>query len=313
MGKENDLSERTHLDLFSGIGGFALAGRNCGVKTVAFCEIEPYCQEVLQKNFGAVMADANGKQDDSTGAKSRGHREQGRDSMEIRKQATRQTAWRTSTNDAGRCSPVIYGDIRALDGRDFAGVWLLTGGFPCQPFSVSGKQRGKADDRWLWPEMLRIISESRPTWVLGENVANITRMALDDVLADLENHSYSCRAFNIPACAVEAAPHRRERIWIAAYLNGGRCDQRECGGEARHLSENKERNTAEIQSAGSQLKPEPWQADPDSNWNRYSALCRGMADGLPNRVDRLRGLGNAIVPQVAEQIIKAMIETESIL
>ena len=112
-------------------------------------------------------------------------------------------------------------DIRTLTGESFyektgmRTVDVISGGFPCQPFSVAGKRRGKEDDRYLWPEMLRVISELRPTWVIGENVAGIVNMALDTVLADLENLGYACQALIVPACAVDA-PHRRDRCAIVA-------------------------------------------------------------------------------------------------
>ena len=119
-------------------------------------------------------------------------------------------------------------DIRTLTGESFhektglRTVDIISGGFPCQPFSVAGKRRGKEDDRYLWPEMLRVISELRPTWVVGENVAGIVNMALDQVYADLENEGYSVQAFIIPACAVDA-PHRRDRCAIVAHCNNRQC------------------------------------------------------------------------------------------
>ena len=116
-------------------------------------------------------------------------------------------------------------DVRTLTKESFyertglRTVELISGGFPCQPFSCAGKRRGKDDDRYLWPEMLRVINELRPTWVVGENVAGIVNMALDQVLSDLENQGYQTRTFIIPACGVDA-PHRRDRCAIVAYANG---------------------------------------------------------------------------------------------
>ncbi|MEE9356539.1 MAG: DNA (cytosine-5-)-methyltransferase [Methylococcaceae bacterium] len=115
----------------------------------------------------------------------------------------------------------IYDDVRTLtyeqlkaDGIET--IDLICGGFPCQPFSVAGKQTGEEDDRYLWPEMFRIIKEVRSTWVIGENVTGIINMALDSVLADLESEGYATQTFIIPACGINA-PHRRNRVWIVAW------------------------------------------------------------------------------------------------
>jgi len=159
------VNELTHLDLFSGIGGFALAAKWNGYRTLAFCDNEPYAQAVLKKHWPDVPC---------------------------------------------------HQDIREVRGELYAGVTLLTGGFPCQPFSVAGKQRGKDDNRYLWPEMLRVIREAKPTWIIGENVAGIVNLALDQVCTDLEAEGYEVEPIIIPACAVDA-PHRRDRVWIVGY------------------------------------------------------------------------------------------------
>ena len=153
------------LDLFSGIGGFSLGlERTGGFETIGFCEIEKYPQRVLRKHWPDVP---------------------------------------------------IYNDVRELDGSIDADV--ITGGYPCQPFSTAGKRRGEEDDRHLWPEMLRLIKAIRPRWVIAENVAGHISMGLDTVLSDLEAEAYTWWTFVIPACAVDAK-HRRDRLWIIANL-----------------------------------------------------------------------------------------------
>lgn len=109
----------------------------------------------------------------------------------------------------------IFGDIRELTSDQVGPVELICGGYPCQPFSTAGKRGGQDDDRHLWPEMLRLVRECRPRWVIAENVAGHISMGLDDVLSDLEAEGYTCWPFVIPAVAVDAK-HRRDRLWILA-------------------------------------------------------------------------------------------------
>ena len=156
------------LDLFSGIGGFSLGLESVGMETVAFCEMDKFCQKVLKKHWPDVP---------------------------------------------------IHSDIKELDGHEYRRtVELVCGGFPCQPYSVAGEQRGSLDDRALWPEMYRIIQEVQPTWILAENVSGLLNMELKNVLSDLEGESYAAQTFVLPACSVDAK-HRRDRVWIIAYAN----------------------------------------------------------------------------------------------
>jgi DNA (cytosine-5)-methyltransferase 1 len=114
-----------------------------------------------------------------------------------------------------------YGDIKQFDGRPYFGtIDVLSGGFPCQPFSHSGKREGTDDDRYLWPEMLRVIREIKPKYVLGENVYGLIDwsdgLVFEQIQIDLENEGYEVQAIILPACGIEA-PHRRYRVWFIAY------------------------------------------------------------------------------------------------
>lgn len=145
-----------------------------------------------------------------------------------------------------------YRDIKELRGDELEPVDLICGGFPCQPFSAAGKRRSKEDDRYLWPEMLRVIRAVRPNWIIGENVAGIVSLALDDVLSDLENEGYSCQSFIIPACAVNA-PHRRDRVWIIAHRNSERQLQQEgtLEEQRRRIGDNNKQNAADSDNSRS--------------------------------------------------------------
>ena len=122
-----------------------------------------------------------------------------------------------------------YGDIKELDATTYAGrIDILTGGFPCQPYSLAGKRKGKEDERHLWPEMLRVIRECSPRYIVGENVRGLVGwnggMVFEEVCADLEAEGYSVQPFVLPAAGV-GAPHRRDRIWFAAYADDNRTER----------------------------------------------------------------------------------------
>ena len=255
------------LDLFSGIGGFSLGlERTGGFRTVAFCEIDPYCRAVLKKHWLGVPC---------------------------------------------------YQDVRTIPR---IGCDVVTGGFPCQPWSHAGKQRGSSDDRHLWPAMLGVIRVERPTWVVGENVVGLINMGLDTVLSDLEAEGYSSRTFAIPASAVNAK-HRRERIWIVAHA-----DRK--GLEGRHRGVLQERAGEQLTRAGCSLPDSDHQVQSDVPVDGIQGICvQGLtsdggyawlpepgvgrvAHGIPSRVDRLRALGNAVVPQIPFIIGQAILEAE---
>lgn len=232
-----------HLDLFSGIGGFALAARWAGIETIGFVEIDDFCQKVLRKHWPNV--------------------------------------------------PIISDIHDVREGTFEHSVDIITGGFPCQPFSVAGKREGRKDDRYLWPAMLEVIKIYKPTWVIGENVAGIIDMELSEVLSSLGNEGYEAQSIVIPACAVNA-PHRRDRVWIIAHANGQRL-QRRTRPEAVRFPGQLDRGGG-YQGAG-------WEED----WTKIATkFCRVDAR-IPNRVDRIRALGNAIVPQVAYEIMKGIV------
>lgn len=180
-------------------------------------------------------------------------------------------------------------DIRTLTKESFyertglRTVDLVSGGFPCQPFSKAGKQRGKRDDRYLWPEMLRVIEELRPSWVVGENVANILNLALDDVLSDLEGKGYSARAFMVPARGVGAL-HQRYRFAIVAHADGDGCEEPGA-------------TSAEGCNGDTVDAPLPEGCVPFGGcWESEPGVGR-MADGVSGWMDRVKCLGNAVCPQ----------------
>jgi len=369
-----------HIDLFSGIGGFALAAQEVWgeeYENVCFCEINKYAQAVLRNQFGkdaVIYGDIRGL-----------------------------TAYAHKQVESALPSDAIP---RAGMPESSCAIDLLTGGFPCQPFSQAGKRKGVNDDRYLWPEMLRVIREFHPTWVVAENVRGLLTISegvvFEQVCLDLENEGYEVQPFVIPACAVNA-PHRRDRVWIVAHSQGGKPGQpperegREgsCGGNQEGGDVANRNNGGpsfkKLETAGNQQcdrgdsasNPEGigWTSighpvrkeseDPmlgssdkhenvsdsrskrssgsvanekglegsartseeerengrasiggwsywSENWLEVATRFCGVDDGLPgemdgvtlskagHRVERLKALGNAIVPQVAIQIFRGL-------
>lgn len=214
----------------------------------------------------------------------------------------------------------IYGDIKNVTKEELGSVDLICGGFPCQPFSQAGKQRGKADDRYLWPEMFRIIRELKPRWIIGENVTGFINMELENAFADLESEGYKVETFVLPACAINA-PHKRDRIWIVAYTYEV---------YRKHVGISKTENA----KAFSDISNDIWNSqDWQENWFKFSMDFGRMApekwrngrsdstarplllrtdNGVSRRLhkDRLESLGNAVVPQIPEILGRCIMEIE---
>ncbi len=274
------------LDLFSGIGGFALGFHMADPKfqTVGFVEQDEYCQKILALRFPEVP---------------------------------------------------IYNDIKTFDPTEFIGTDIVCGGFPCQPWSVANtERRGAKDDRDLWPEMLRVIDAVRPRFVVGENVRGFINepMGLQRSTSDLENIGYENQNFIIPALAVDAK-HRRDRCWIISVANADRSRQptsqrgRQNGGNQKRdnawgggeavANTNGTRSTAGLSRQNERQKGNSRELDNCSDQrSRWSGSYRWpdepniprISHGVPNRVDRLRCIGNSIIPAIAMHIGRAIIE-----
>jgi len=269
-----------HVDLCSGIGGFALGFEWAELSSpVLFCDIEPWSRKILAKHWPDVPIAEDVKE---------------------------------LANDPD-------GLIPDCD--------ILTAGYPCQPFSLAGERRGTEDDRHIWPYIFSIIQRKRPSWCVFENVYGHVSMGLDEVLSDLEGEGYAARPFIVPACAADA-PHRRDRVWIIAR-NVAYADNRHRSRKVKGILDQSDRQTsnrssrrgedvADTNSAGLQGRQNARDISqsraqrnkqsarcserPDGqNWKPEPAVGR-VANGIPRRVDRLRGLGNAIVPQIAMRI-----------
>jgi len=330
-----------HIDLFSGIGGFAYAIDQVwdNVEHI-FCDNNKFCQEVLKKHWkgSIIYGDIRQLTADT-------HRDRLQEpGAELKAGRDRQFSETTANPESGQSGVKEAGNGRKdTCGRSKEGIDILTGGFPCQPFSQAGKRRGTSDDRFLWPEMLRVIREFKPTWVVAENVRGLLTInegvVFQQVCLDLEGEGYEVQPFIIPAVAVNA-PHRRDRVWIVAYrasnrLSGqrpaaqdeeGYAPGSESTGQLARRPEGPHSNAPDTESQGRELRKrrekegvfgcDAW----NQNWLEVATELCGVDDGISyeldglkltkagHRVERLKALGNSIVPQVAIEIFRAINE-----
>jgi DNA (cytosine-5)-methyltransferase 1 len=202
----------------------------------------------------------------------------------------------------------LFTDITKSDFTKYANqINVLTGGFPCQPYSMAGKRLGKEDDRHLWPEMLRVIREVKPRWVIGENVLGLVNwnggLVFHEVQTDLEAQGYEVWPYVLPACSVNA-PHKRDRVWFVANTN---CTNSQTRTQREILEQ---QNRQKTNGHSNVERRNQWQ-----NFPTVSPICNGD-DGLSDRLDSItfskwrnesiKAGGNAIVPQVVYQIFKTI-------
>jgi DNA (cytosine-5)-methyltransferase 1 len=269
------------LDLFSGIGGFSLGLERAGMKTVAFCEVDKKCQAVLKKHWPGVP---------------------------------------------------IFDDVSNLKGEDIEGtVDVICGGFPCQDISLAGKGAGLEGKRsGLWSEFKRLIEEIKPKYAIIENVSALRSRGLDQVLREISEIGYDAEWHCITAASI-GAPHRRDRIWIVAYprnstgrdsITGslGRDGERELEERVRTSETTETTRSSEtsetLSNSNSQGLQRQWEITGRiskelqdisySRWWQVEPDVGRVAHGIPNRVDRLKQLGNAVVPQIPELIGRAI-------
>jgi len=283
----------TFGSLFSGIGGLDLGLERAGWKCKWQVEIDEWCRRVLSRHWPDVPRwdDAKTFPPDTEGERWGGPVE----------------SWPNVEHDGLQSARLRAGQSRwAVD--------LICGGFPCQPVSLAGRRRGQDDERWLWPEFARIVRVLRPRFVLVENVPGLLARGMGDILGDLAACGYQCEWDCIPAAAV-GAPHLRYRVFIVAYADeqrreaGGNSDARNGrtlpNASSQHSRSGGGTDVAYADDRGWPGRPgffwEGWRSEPPySGWWTTEPDVGRVAHGIPRRVDRLRGLGNAVVPQVAE-------------
>lgn len=258
------------LSLFSGVGGLDLGLERAGMTVVGQVELDPFCQRVLAKHWPEVP-----RHDD----------------------VRTTVAW-------------WLGEPRPS-------VDVVAGGFPCQPVSSAGKQLAQDDERWLWPQTLVVVRELRPSWALLENVPGLLARGFGDVLGDLAEIGYDAEWDCVPAAAL-GAPHIRDRVFVLAHPSGiGRPAGRKDAGEqevAEPVNRGVLPDTTRVgRNVGSIQRPTTrharrWPEPRRRGWWAAEPVVGRVAYGVPARVDRLRSLGNAVVPQVAEHVGRLITE-----
>lgn len=210
-----------------------------------------------------------------------------------------------------------YRDVREVGKHNLEPVDVISAGVPCQPVSVAGKRLGAEDDRWLWPDALRVVSEVRPTWAVFENPPGIDGMGLCEVLTDLAALGYeTAPPTEIPACAVNAE-HLRRRIFIVAHLGRSGTNGDSPGNVQNKVGEYQEEEQRRVKFKSRIDDDIKNVADSYSTrisrdyWNNQP-IMGGRLHGIPYRMDRLRSLGNAVVPQVVEIIGRAIMAVEGV-
>lgn len=296
----------THYDLFAGIGGFSLALEEVFDEPIRhiFCEWDAFPTQVLKKHWpdGEYWGDI----------------------AELVKYTNKQYVASRRKRKDGKPEKTRQKTVisRGYDKH----LVIVTGGFPCQPFSAAGVRRGTADERYLWPEMYRVIQLTQPEWVIAENVRGLATwesgVVLEQVCADLEASGYEVQPFIIPAVAVNA-PHRRDRIWIIGHAEHARRNATQNSeSHKKRTDRNTTRPNQSKQSTGSSSIWEEPKRSWNQNWPEVAAELCLVDDGLSSQLVRLpdgteisyskwrkeslKAGGNAIVPQVAVEIFKAI-------
>lgn len=280
----NSIEEKKfiHIDLFSGIGGFSYAAKTVwgkSYKTAFFCDNDLFCQAILKKRFPGVKIWGDIRELIAHAKSARTYERKYRGKSDTERKDSIVT--HTRIKESGR----ISGKRRKEISKAWGSIDLLTGGFPCQPFSTAGKRRSKDDNRYLWPEMLECIRLFNPRWILAENVYGILSidkgLVFKQVCLDMEEAGYEVWAFVIPAAAVNA-PHRRDRVWFVAKNTNERGRRRKegIGKSDSGRTESKEpHNNADKTDKGYRNAPDTTSSRCESNNDNWNSRA---TDGEPD-------------------------------